>query len=197
MNTQFDKALSAFVSVDKKTVNAFGTLSAFAYSIVKEVTGDGETVKNVLKNAFTAEETAFRTANPKAEAFPGTYRSAKSTLLSAVAAGVSLVDAKGNALGKSELEELTKATKDEKSDVQKFETAIGSASKIFAKVDGLDDIRKCKALMLVLADAVVKAEASAKGAEHREKAPLSADDKAFIAAELMAKAIQKEAAAAH
>lgn len=188
MNTQFDKALSGFTTVDNKQASAFGSLTEYAHSVVKECVGSSEAVTAVLKSAIKGEEGAFRAAHPKLTEMPASYRSAKSVIMSAVSAGVCLVDGEGKVRGKSELEKLTKEGKEKKPAVQRFETMLTNAGNVFAEVDTLDDVRQCKALVDILRDMVGKAEASLMGAVHREKAELSADDKAFIAAELQAKA---------
>ena len=196
MNTQFDKALSGYVSAENKGATAFGSLLQYAYDVVKEQTGDSKAVANVLGNSVKGEELAFRSVHPKLKEFPVSYRTAKSVIMSAVKAGVALVDAAGKLRAKSELEALVKEGKEKKSAVQRFETLMSNAGNVFAEVDTLEDVRQCKALVAILADMVCKAEASLIGASHREKAALSDEDKAFIAAELMAKAIKQEAGAA-
>lgn len=189
MNTQFDKALSGFVAADNKGASAFGSLIQYAYDVVKEQTGDSKAVANVLGNGIKGEELAFRSAHPKLKEFPTAYRSAKSVIMSAVKAGVALVDAAGKLRAKSELEALVKEGKSPKSAVQRFETTMTTAGNIFAEVDTLDDVRQCKALVAILADMVCKAEAALIGATHREKAPITDDDKAFMAAEIQARAL--------
>lgn len=197
MNTHFVASVDGFVTVGNKMNKAFGSLMEFAYSVVKEAVGDAESIKGVLKNAVDGEEKAYRAAHPKHKEWPTAYRTAKSAIISAVGAGVSLVDAKGNLRGKSELEKLTKEAKGDKMPVDKFAGAMKTAGDIFAKVEGLEDVRKCKALLAMLADTVCKAEAALVGVTHREKAPLSAEDKAFIAAELQAKAASAGVSATH
>lgn len=189
MNTQFDKALSGYVAAENKGATAFGSLLQYAYDVVKEQTGDSKAVANVLGNSIKGEEAAFRVAHPKMAEFPTSYRTAKSVIMSAVKAGVSLVDAAGKLRAKSELEALVKEGKEKKSAVQRFETLMSNAGNVFAEVDTLDDVRQCKALVAILADMIVKAEASLIGASHREKAELTDEDKAFMAAELQARAL--------
>ena len=198
MNTQFDKALSGYVAAENKGATAFGSLLQYAYDVVKEQTGDSKAVANVLGNGIKGEELAFRSVHPKLKEFPVSYRTAKSVIMSAVKAGVALVDAAGKLRSKSELEALVKVGKEKKSAVQRFETLITNAGNVFAEVDTLEDVRQCKALVAILSDMVCKAEASLIGASHREKADLSDEDKAFMAAELQARALAAGmSAAAH
>ena len=150
-------------------MSAFGTLSTFAYLTVKDVVL-AKDAADALKNNITVEEASYRTEHPKMESFPTAYRSAKSVIMAAVLAGVSLVDEQGKPLGKSALEAATKEAKgDTKSEFDKFSSTLSTAQNIFAKIDTLEDIRKCKALVAMLVDSVVKAEAAAVSAAASSK----------------------------
>jgi len=192
MNTNFSEAVNKYATLDKGANKAFGFLSAFAYDVIRSLTGDSEAVANVLGNSIKAEETAYRTEynakHPKAPLanFPAAYRSAKSTIVSAVKAGVSLVDADGQLHSKGDLIALTKQAVDPKSELEKFTSTIATATKIFAKIDSLDDVRKAKALVVILADQVMKAEAHMGGGKHREKAPMTEEEKKELATLLKA-----------
>jgi hypothetical protein len=167
MHTTFVKAADQFVSVNKQANNAFGNLSDYAYAVIKDKLAalDTEGVVNVLKSTIGADENEYKAAHPRLKEFPPTYRSAKSVIMSAVKAGVSLVDDKGQRKGKTELEQETKEAKGEKSAIDKFQSAIATATAIFAKMDNVGDVRKAKALLTVLADSVVKAEKAMVEAE--------------------------------
>lgn len=182
MNPQFDKAVSGYVSVDNKASSAFGALVDFAHAVIKEVAGDSEAISSVLKNAINGQEREYRVSHPKLKEFPTAYRSAKSVISAAVKAGVSLVDADGAIRSKSELERLTKEGKEKKPAVVRFETLLTNAGNVFAEVDALDEVRQCKVLVAVLADMVMKAEASMLGAMHREKAAPTAEDEQMLKA---------------
>lgn len=170
-NITFAKSVDAFVSAQNKGNNAFGTLSTFAYTIVKELAVAPKEQADVLKNSVNAEEAAYKVEHPKMESFPTAYRSAKSVIMNAVKAGVSLVDEHGKPLGKSALEAATKEALGDsgKSEYDKFVTTMATAQNIFAKVDTLEDIRKCKALVAMLVESVVKAEAAAVSAVAESK----------------------------
>ena len=167
-NVTFAKSLDSFVAVERKGASAFGTLVEFAHSAVQAYMATVEACTTeqqsaALKNSITAEEAAYRVEHPKMAEFPTSYRSAKSVIMSAVKAGVSLVDDKGEYKGKTALENDTKAAKGDsgKTAAEKFAIAMSTATNVFAEVDTLEDIRKCKALMTLLAESIVKAEAAA------------------------------------
>ena len=169
MHTTFIKAADRFVSINKQANTAFGDLSDYAYAVIKDklATLDTVGVVSVLKSCFTADEDEYRVAHPQLKEFPTTYRSAKSVLMNAVKAGVSLVDEAGKRLGKTALEQATKEAKgdSEKSAIDKFQVAIATATAVFAKMDNVGDVRKAKALLTVLADSVIKAEKAMVDAE--------------------------------
>ena len=160
-NVIFAKSVDSFVGMERKGANAFGTLVEFAYLSVKDLTEDVD-AGDVLGNAVKAEEAAYRVEHPKMEAFPTSYRSAKSVVLAAVKAGVSLVREDGSYKGKSELEKETKEGKSSKTPVEKFQVAMNTASAVFAKCETLEDMAQCKALLEVLAAQVVGALAEAR-----------------------------------
>jgi len=169
MHTTFTKAADRYVSADRQSTNAFGDLSDYAYAVIKDKLAalDTEGIANVLKDTFKADENEYRAAHPKLKEFPTTYRTAKSAIMNAVKAGVSLVDVAGKRKGKTELEQATKEAKgdSEKSAIDKFQVAIATATAVFAKMDNVGDVRKAKALLTVLADSVVKAEKAMVDAE--------------------------------
>lgn len=192
-NAAFATSVNEFAATERKAGKAFGSLMTYSHDVIREVTGDSKAVADVLKNSLTAEEKTYRAEYDASHRtalgdMPGAYRSAKSVIMSAVKAGVSLVDGDGKLRSKSDLEKSVKELRSEKSALEKFCGALDTAEKVFADIDTLDDVRKCKATMAVLVDMILKAEASMVGSKHREKAPLSAEEKAFIAAELQAKA---------
>jgi epoxyqueuosine reductase QueG len=161
-NVTFAKSVDAFVAAQNKQVNAFGTLSAFAYAIVKELTVVPTEQADVLKNAVSVEEQAYKAEHPKMAEFPTTYRSAKSVIMSAVKYGVSLVDEHGKPVGKSALEAAVKDAKGDsgKPELDKFRSTMATAAAIFAKLDTLSDVQAAKLLVTELASMVVKAEAT-------------------------------------
>ena len=169
-NTTFAKSVDAFVTAQNKGVSAFGSLSTFAYLCVKDLAVAPKEQADVLGNSIRVEEATYKSEHPKMDSFPTAYRSAKSVIMAAVKAGVSLVDEQGKPVGKSELEKATKEAKgDGKSEYEKFVSTMATAQNIFAKVDTLEDIRKCKALVAMLVDSVVKAEAAAISAVAESK----------------------------
>lgn len=155
-NTTYAKSADAFVKNEKAAANAFGTLVQYAHETIRDV--DSKNQADVLKNGIGDEEKSYRAEHPKLEAMPVAYRSAKSVIMSAVKAGVSLVRDDGSYKGKTELEKEVKAGKSEKSAVEKFTIAMNTATNVFADVDTLEDVRKCKALLAMLAETIVKAE---------------------------------------
>lgn len=160
-NTTFAKSVDAFVTAQNKGVSAFGLLSAFAYDTVKELTGDSEAVLKVLKNSVSEQEAAYKVEHVKMAEFPTAYRSAKSVIMGAVKAGVSLVDEDGKPKGKTQLEKETKDAKgDSKSELDKFRSTMSTAASIFAKMDTLSDVQASKLLVTELASMVLKAEAA-------------------------------------
>lgn len=161
MHTTFSKAVDTFVVASNKQGNAFGTLVDFCHCATVDNIRAGmapDEVCDVLKNSVKTQEQEYRALHPKMQEFPAAYRSAKSVIMSALKAGISLVDDKGKYKGKTALEQEIKAGKDEKSELQKFQSSIDTASKIFAKIDNLGDIRQAKALTAVLVDMILKAE---------------------------------------
>jgi hypothetical protein len=165
MNTIFAKSLDSYIAADKRNLNAFGTLVTFAQEQVTaapaDVASNAAKLSAVLKNAIADNEAEYRKANPKLAEFPTNYRTAKSVILSAVKAGVSLVDADGKSKGKSALEkEVADGKADTKPEIEKFTSTMATAAAIFAKLDTLSDVQKAKELVRQLADMVVKAEAA-------------------------------------
>ena len=161
MHTTFSKAVDTFVVASNKGTNAFGTLADYCHASTKsniEARMDPNEVGSILKNNLKAQEQEYKAAHPKCDEFPVAYRTAKSVLLKAVSMGIALVDAKGKLKGKSALEAEIKAGKDEKSELEKFQNAVETAGKIFAKIDTVADIRQAKAITALLVDAILKAE---------------------------------------
>ncbi len=167
-NTTFAKSVDAFVVSQNKGASAFGLLVTFAHELMTSgVVGKAEVV---LKNTLDVEEKTYRAEHPKVTEMPVAYRSAKSVVVNAVKHGVPLMDEAGKPMGKSALEKLTKEAKGEgKTPAEKFAIAINTATTVFADVDTLEDVRKCKALLAMLVDSVVKAEAAAIAAAAEAK----------------------------
>ncbi len=178
MNVTFAKSLDAFVKTAAAEVNAFGTLVTYAQEVITAAVDAKMVPLTALKNTLSVDEAAYKANKPKVEV-PSTYRSAKSVILNAVEQGVALVDANGKPLGKTALEKATKEAKDAtasvKTEAQKFASTISTASSIFAKVETVEDITQCKAVLLVLADMVVKAHAAALAKAAEEKAAKAAE----------------------
>ena len=127
-------------------------------------------VCDVLKNDLKANESAYKVAHPRVTEFPPAYRSAKSVILSAIKAGICLKDENGKLKGKTALEQEIKEGKEVKSELQKFQSSIDTAAKIFAKIDNLGDIRQAKALTAVLVDMILKAERASMAVVDEQKA---------------------------
>lgn len=164
MNTTFAKSLDAFVSAERKGGSAFGTLVTYSQEYItlqrmEQPEVKNEVLANVLKNAIDKDESEYKAAHPKMDAMPTAYRSAKSVILAAVKAGISLYDEDGKPMGKSALEKLTAEGKPEKAAIVKFQTTMTTASSIFASITDLKDIVAAKELVRQLADQVLKAEA--------------------------------------
>jgi len=159
-NVTFAKSVDAFVAVEKKGAGAFGTLVEFAYNVVREL--PSATAADVLKSTIKSEENAYRVAHPKLDAMPTSYRSAKSVVLAAVKAGVSLIREDGTFKGKTELEKECKEGKSDKTPVEKFTIAMNTATNVFADCATLEEMLACKAALEVLASVVVAAIKEAK-----------------------------------
>ena len=164
-NATFAKSVDAFRSAEKSATNAFGTLSSYAVEILtltrmEQPEAKDEVLANVLKNSVTIDENAYK-GEKKLTEMPVAYRSAKSVLLAAVLHGVALLDEAGKPVGKSALEKAVKEAKGDsgKTELAKFTSTMATAYAIFAKVDTLHDIQQCKALVVELANSILKAEA--------------------------------------
>lgn len=157
-NATFAKSVDSFVNAEKKGMGAFNTLVEYSHNVVCAATNPSDALKSAIKD----DETTYRAEHSALESMPAAYRSAKSVILSAVKAGVSLIRADGTYKGKSELEKECAASKSEKTAVEKFVIAINTATSVFADVDTLEDTLKCKAVLTLLADMVVRAEAALK-----------------------------------
>lgn len=165
MNTTLTIALDRAFAAQSKGEGSFGSLVEFAHEYTSALTTVGEALRLALKGAIEGEEQAYEKAHAgKSVKTLAAWRSAKSVVLAAVEAGIALVDEKGKPIGKTALEKAIKETRSPKSNVEKFAIAMNTASAVFAKVDTLADVMQCKALLAVLADQVVKAEAAAKAA---------------------------------
>ena len=111
--------------------------------------------KDVLKNFWAT----FIEDDYKAEAgvskMPGAYRSAKTVINKALAAGVELLDSDGNPRGKSEIEKETREAQPEKSNVDKLLTCLTTVSNLLDKAkDEGEDLAQVRGL---LADLYTKA----------------------------------------
>lgn len=157
-NVQYAKSLDAYLRADNITGNAFADL---VHYVVAHALADvrAEDQAEVLGNMLKKQEGEYK-AEKKLDSMPTAYRSAKSVIVKAVTLGVSLVDAKGKARGKSELEsECKEKAGDSKPEIQKFTSTMATAMSIFAKLDTLHDVDVAYKLVEELANAVVKARA--------------------------------------
>lgn len=140
MNGNYEKAVGVVGTLNKKGEGLWGLLCLFAHE-TRGVDANGKDNKmegEALKAVFVANEKVaskdMRTDMNK----NSTYRVAKGILVAAVEADLSLVDSDGKARGKTDLENELKDLKVAKSPLEKFQTAVASASKLVDKLDPAD-----------------------------------------------------------
>lgn len=146
MNANFEAALKAVVKIEATQGNFWKSLVLF----VKDVAPKDE---DALKDAFTREEKAQNVTKKKLSSF-GAYRSAKSVVFAALKHDVALMDGE-NVRGKTEVEKDIKALKgDTKTEFEKFQHVITSATAIADKLESKDDVAAAFMLVKSLMDSL-------------------------------------------
>lgn len=158
MNKDFEKAAGAAMSMVKKGEGMFGFLVQFVVATMANATCKEEERADVLKEEFKDNENAYAKAHEKQPKLStvGSYRSAKSVLVQAVEKHVVLLDGKGKPRGKTDIEKELKELKEEKNPLEKFRTAMHTATNVADKLENDTDVglayTECKALLDKLAD---------------------------------------------
>lgn len=139
--TTYISAIRTVLSVEKKMGNFWNDLVTFAMDVPMPDGLDAEGRVSVLKDAFNEQEQSDDVLallkGRKLSEF-GAYRSAKSVIMSACKAGVSLLDEAGKVRGKSAVESDVKALKEEKPEIEKFKQMLASLTSVADKLEQSD-----------------------------------------------------------
>lgn len=157
MNKHYETALKAVVAIEAKGSNFWQNLVLF----VADVKPADEAA---LKVAFGHEEKQQTVTKKKLSTF-GAYRSAKSVIFAALKCDVALMDGE-KVRGKTEVEKDIKAAKaDGKTELDKFKSAMNTATLIAIKLEGKDAYAEAFMLSKALTDKLAELLKEAVAAE--------------------------------
>lgn len=152
----FDKAADAAVSMQKKGTGMFGNLVMF---VSEKAETHCVVHKDDLAAMFKEREAIYQKEHKNAPSLGsvGAYRSAKSVLLSAVEYSIPIKEINGKPRGKTDIEKDIKDAKAPKPDIEKFYTAMSTASNVADKLHTHTDIGLAFTATKALADKLAKA----------------------------------------
>jgi hypothetical protein len=133
LNEHYKAATKEVKSIDRKAVSLYGNLGAFVLSVCYD-NGIAPMAGTDIKPTFAFQERMAVVEEKVKMGENSTYRSIKSVLCTAVGLGVVLIDSAGNLKGKSEVEAEIKALKNDKTELEKFKSAIETATHIKDKL---------------------------------------------------------------
>jgi hypothetical protein len=127
MNPNYEKAVVATNALNKKASGLYGNLGAFVLDVAyaNGIPAKGTDIKPLFKNEEQAAEAIMKIKMGE----NSTYRVIKNLFANCVMGGVNLQDGKGRLRGKSDLESELAALKEPKTAMEKFATAITTATK--------------------------------------------------------------------
>jgi hypothetical protein len=133
---------SSLEKISKAEEGFYPKLASYVHQLVT-AGKDAEGIKATLKE----DEKAYEKAKGFKASSVGAYRSAKSVILKAVENGVSLVDDKGKALGKSALEKAIAECGDEdakasKTPEEKCMIALATFRSCYSSIDSPDAVKR-------------------------------------------------------
>lgn len=141
-STLYEAAVS-FLVAEKSNTNAWEQVATFVSEYVQKVGGWNETTAKYLKREFAIVERQVK-KDFEVNKLPVAWRSAKSTAIGALKAGIPLINGDGTAQPKTDVGKLIKATKAGTltvTDFEKFKHHFNSLMVVYMKLTGreLDD----------------------------------------------------------
>lgn len=134
LNENFKKVATIVRGLEKKGKGVFGALQTFVIEA-------GSNGVEALKDALKAQEKLANTEMKMEMQKNSTYKVAKSVLVRAVEANIALVGADGKPRGKTDIEadlDALAAAEPEKTDFEKFQAAMNTATQLAGKVSDED-----------------------------------------------------------
>lgn len=154
MHINYELIGKSVKGINKKAAGIFGLLIAFT---IEHASNGHEAVREQVKQQ---EKLVTETLKVKLNE-NSTYKVAKNLLCNCVEAGIPLRDANGDPKGKTQLEDELAATKTPKSELEKFQSTMSTASSIADKLSDHECITAAALANNLLDSVAVRIKAAA------------------------------------